>query len=169
MTPEEMYAEHEKLVWFVLNRYYPDFVYDEDVAQEARIGLWLACKAYDPSRGAFSTFAVKTIHNEVRGYFRRMLQRDIPRDQLVSLEHPVKDMSHGGDPVPLRDTLVGESDIQWMDLSGVKAKLGDLDLRIFRLRLTGLSMDDIGARVGISRQAVDKRLEKIEDLVRRYI
>lgn len=168
MTPEELYSAHERLVWYVLNRFYPTFLGDEDLAQEARIGLWKACLAYDPERGAFSTLAVRSIRNEVRCYFRNQQRHDIPPDKLLSMEVPVK--YAGADiPVRLKDILAGEPDIQWSDLSGLLDKLDDTNREILRLRLRGASLQEISTQVGISRQAICKRLEKIEDMARRYL
>ena len=60
-----LYEENEKLVFFILNKYYPTHAFDEDAAQEGRIGLWNACQSYDPERSAFSTYAGRAIRNAI--------------------------------------------------------------------------------------------------------
>lgn len=39
MTPEELYSQNDRLVWWAMKKYYPDFMDDEDLIQEGRIGL----------------------------------------------------------------------------------------------------------------------------------
>lgn len=47
---EQAIISNEKLIYFVINRYYPDFIEDEDIIQSGRIGLWKACISYDSSK-----------------------------------------------------------------------------------------------------------------------
>jgi RNA polymerase sigma factor (sigma-70 family) len=42
----------------------------EDVAQEARIGLWQASLRFDPHKGAFSTCAYHRIRGAILHYYR---------------------------------------------------------------------------------------------------
>lgn len=169
ITPEERYLANERLVWWVINRHYPTFLSDEDLAQEARIGLWYACQAYDPERGAFSNLAYYSILNEIRRYFRRQQWGNPPKDMIVSTETPILYSNRTREPVMLREALVGDQDVDWSDMPGLIEKLGDLDRKILSLRLDGLSLREIGEHTSLSHQAVNKRLSKIADLVRRYI
>lgn len=58
MTPEERFQENQKLVHFILQKKFPLVAFDEDVIQEANMGLWKACIGFDEAKGySFSTFA----------------------------------------------------------------------------------------------------------------
>ena len=64
--------ENMGLVYFVIHRHFPTFIGDEDILQEAQIGLWKACKTFNDSKGKFSSYAVVCIINNIRMYLRRM-------------------------------------------------------------------------------------------------
>lgn len=68
---ESLLEENIGLIHWVICKHYPTFIGDDDVVQEARIGLWKACISFDESKGAFSSYAVMCILNNVRMYFRR--------------------------------------------------------------------------------------------------
>lgn len=77
------------LVRFVLKKYYPMHLYDDDYIQEGMIGLWKALKRFDPSRGVqFSTFAVVCILGEVRSHIRREMRRPT----TYSLDFPITEV-----------------------------------------------------------------------------
>lgn len=79
MTPEELYSQNEPLVRWTMKKYYCDFIDDEDLMQEGRIGLWRACLVYDEKKGfKFSSVAVSYIRN---GMFENF---DIWYDRLGS-------------------------------------------------------------------------------------
>lgn len=66
MEFKELIGQHEKLIWWVINRKFPTLLHDEEVYQAGMIGLWKAGKKYDESRGsAWSNFAIKVIINEI--------------------------------------------------------------------------------------------------------
>lgn len=51
MTPEERFQENQKLVHFILQKKFPLVAFDEDVIQEANMGLWKACIGFDEAKG----------------------------------------------------------------------------------------------------------------------
>lgn len=54
MTPEELYSQNEPLVRWTMKKYYCDFIDDEDLMQEGRIGLW---RAFGDNRDYYEVFA----------------------------------------------------------------------------------------------------------------
>lgn len=76
--------ENMGLVYWVLQKYYPTFLGDDDIVQEARIGLWKACVTFNESKGNFSSYAVTCILNNIRMYFRKHERQT--RNIVVSLD-----------------------------------------------------------------------------------
>lgn len=55
-----------KLVSYVIKKYYPGHIGDEDMFQCGCIGLMKAAQKYDESRGAFSTYASLFIRMDIK-------------------------------------------------------------------------------------------------------
>lgn len=84
MTRNELIEENMKLVYFIINKYFPTYIGNEDVIQDGMIGLCRAADAYDPNKGAFSTIASKYIINEVRHGLRDKSLKCLSLDRLVA-------------------------------------------------------------------------------------
>ena len=70
------------LVYFVINKYYPSFINDDDIVQCAMVGLCKAANRWDSSKSKFSTFASSWIKNEIKSELRKRNSRKIE----ISLE-----------------------------------------------------------------------------------
>ncbi len=67
----QLIEENYKLVWSVVNKFHYLKEEKEDLFQSGCIGLILAAKKFDASRGnAFSTFAIPYILGEIKNYLR---------------------------------------------------------------------------------------------------
>lgn len=62
---DEFIKQNKGLVFYVIKKFYPSCINDEDVIQSGYIGLYLAAKNYDSNKGKFSTFAIRYIFNEI--------------------------------------------------------------------------------------------------------
>lgn len=146
-----LYEDNEKLVFFILNKYFPTLAFDEDAAQDGRLGLWNACQSYDPEKSAFSTYAGRAIRNAVAMSLRQETRR--AKLPTVSLSSVVGERK-GGDEITLEDTVVGETDVDFVDTGAFLARLDDREERIVRMRAGGATLEEIGAAEGLSRQGV---------------
>ena len=146
-----LYEDNEKLVFFILNKYFPALAFDDDAAQEGRIGLWNACQSYDPEKSAFSTYAGRAIRNAITMSLRQETRR--AKLPTVSLNSVVGERK-GGDEITLEDTVVGEEDVDFVDTGAFLARLDDREERVVRMRAGGATLKEIGAAEGLSRQGV---------------
>ena len=55
MYDETLFHENIKLIYWLIRKYYPQYIYDDDVIQCGMIGLWKASKSYDPEKSQFAT------------------------------------------------------------------------------------------------------------------
>ncbi len=153
-----LYEENEKLVFFILNKYYPAHAFDEDAVQEGRIGLWNACQSYDPERSAFSTYAGRAIRNAVTMSLRQ--EARLSKLPTVSLSSVVG-VQKGGEDITLEDTIPGETGVDFVDTDAFLARLNEREERIVRMRARGMTLKEIGAAEGMSHQGVLNLLRRI--------
>lgn len=168
MTEEQkkLVEENMNLVYFTLSRYYPWLLQDEDVRSVGMIGLMIAAQKWEPSRGKFSTFAVKVIKREISNEWRKTQTKG--RDekanryyecaqkaaQFVGREQNTNDI---GD-LSIWNLLASPEDVakeceERIDLQNALAKLPPRHVEILKLHyVEKMKLDDIGKLYGMSRQ-----------------
>lgn len=144
-----------KLVWFVMNKYYRLFVGDEDLVQGGMLGLVQAANKWDKNKSEFSTYAVPAIRN---GILRELMKKDKHKG-VISLDTSVVRVN--GDELPIMDCIVGEEDVDYVDVDSLIKRLNPKDAEILKLRLSGMSQTDIAEKCGVSRQSIQLRLARI--------
>lgn len=82
---------NERLIWYTLHKYYPQYLKDEDMVQELRIILWRCLELYDETQGtSFSSYCVQAMVNRIRNIHRQQtLPGKIPSQLMVSLDAPI--------------------------------------------------------------------------------
>ena len=155
--------ENMGLVYFIIQKHYPHSIGDDDVVQEALIGLWKATLSYDPSKGAFSSYAVQCIHNNIRMYFRREGRHSssISMNAIVNEENETE----FGDL--MEDPLAG------VEESGIFVKdfissLSEKEQQIVRLQLSQVKQVDACKYLGHSQAWYSRLLNRIRKKWERY-
>lgn len=148
---------NENLAYFILRKYFPLYANDDDYRQEALIGLWNACRCYDPSKGNFSALATRCINNEVLKYQRLHRQKIA----TTSMDADVKN----ADDVRLEEIIshwdVGYSDLSFLD------DLNDANRRVLILKASGYTQREIADKMGVSANRIYQRMEDIKEKIRR--
>lgn len=156
----ELFCNSQGLVHSALSKYFPQYAFDEDMLQEARIGLWNACNGFNEDKGKFSTWAYTCILNEVRMRLRKK------RVQTVSLQTPVP--STDGD-LTYEDTLEDRKfDMSYAEVDFPRAfgKLTPKQKQIVSLRLSGYNQIQIAGVLGNSQGYVSRLLKQAELVLR---
>ena len=169
MTPEELYFQNEPLVRWTIKKYYPDFIDDEDLTQEGRIGLWRACLSYDEKRGLkFSSVAVPYIRNALRHGYEKLYGRSIGKRKLLlnvqSLYEPI-----GHDDLLLQDIIPGDTDVTFLDISEALSRMSDRDREILYLTISGFSRKEIAKKMHISEMTIYRAIQIAKIIFRAYI
>lgn len=162
MDRQKLIEENLKLVYFIVNTYYPRYISDEDITQVGMIGLCKAAKNYDENRGTFSTFAGKCIKNEINRELRNRNKR-IP---TLSLDYEYRG-GEDSESFNLTETLLGDLDVEYIDLSHVYSKLNETGTKVLDLLLMGLSPKEVSKEVGISLTQTFWYIRKIKLLLGR--
>ena len=169
MTPEELYFQNEPLVRWTIKKYYPDFIDDEDLTQEGRIGLWRACLAYNEKRELkFSSVAVPYIRNALRNGYEKLYGRSLGKREFLrnvqSLYEPI-----GHDDLLLRDIIPGDTDVIFLDISEALDHMSERDREILYLTIGGFSRKEIAKKMHISEMTIYRVIQVAKIIVRAYI
>ena len=170
MTYEEQvqqFTENEKLVPYILSRYFNPWLHDEDVLQMGRVGLWLACQNYDQSQGTFSSFACKCIYNEVFAYWREVHRKKrIPDTKKTSIHTTVKGkLKSDADGKELIDILAYQRPMSIWCNKPLKELLTPRQWKILLLIIDEKTVREIGALLGVSHTTVTNEKAKIRQII----
>lgn len=169
MTPEELYFQNEPLVRWTIKKYYPDFIDDEDLTQEGRIGLWRACLAYDEKKGLkFSPVAVSYIRNALRHGYEKLYGRSLGKRQFLWNVQSLYE-SIGCDDLLLKDIIPGDTDVAFLDISGALNQMSERDRKILYLSIAGFSQKEIAKKVHVSERTIYRVLQVAKIIFRAYI
>ena len=178
LTPEQekLFNENRSLVYYVLKNKLGSYNINDldDICSAGFIGLMIACKQYDASKGiAFSTFAVPSIFakmfSERRKLYRQSRYTVHLEDTISSSKIPnhhgistatVGDLEgYGGEYTPYDfNTVIENKDIiQRIDC------LKDRWKQIAILTMQGYNGAEIGRMLGVSRELIRTCLNKIRD------
>lgn len=125
---------------------------DEDLAQEALMGLLAAVRSYRPDGGAtFTTYATACIRRRLLSAVRRSAPPSLPLQEDMDLPDP------NGDPA-LR---VQEQDELTERLSHLRQRLTPLEYSVLLLRLSNCSYEEIARRLSVSKKAVDNAVQRL--------
>lgn len=128
---------------------------DEDLAQEALLGLLAAVRTYREDGGAvFTTYATTCIRHRLLSVARRY-------GHLADRQVPIED---GSDlPDVAADPALLLQDREELDglLARLQTHLTEMEYRVLLLRLSDCSYAEIAARLGITAKAVDNAIQRI--------
>lgn len=128
---------------------------DEDLAQEALMGLLAAVRTYRPNGGAsFTTYATTCIRNRLLTAVRRNGTR---MDHEQSLEDSPEVAVVQDDPAQL---LMDKEELDDL-LAQMRIHLTDREYPVLMLWMRGFSYTEIAARLGITAKAVDNAIQRI--------
>jgi len=150
MKKQQLIEDNLNLVYHVVHRYYPTFYDDEDIIQTGMVGLCKAAEDYDETKSEFSTFACRCIRNEINMEFRRRKKHN----NILSLDYEVDD-GHG-EKVPFGDFIVGDEDVQYVDLDVDIDKFTPTQICILELLKQGHTPSETASIVGCTPQYVHK-------------
>jgi RNA polymerase sporulation-specific sigma factor len=147
----ELVEQNMNLVYFIINKDYPTYRYDEDIVQSGMLGLCKAADKYDASRGKFSTYAGRCIRNEInREFIRRK-----PHQNLISLDANI------GEDSTLGDVVMGDDNIVYIDDKTFCNQLSDEEKSVLKLDGSGYGVDEIAFMINSTNTKVRKLLRLI--------
>ena len=155
MNRQQLIEDNMNLVHFLINKYYPNSVGDEDLIQSGMVGLCIAAETWDEGRSAFSTYASSCILHEFYKEFRRRCRLN----DVWSLNYPIR--NEEGDTVDSGDLVVGEEGIDFVDVESFYDQLSPTEKKIVYYKQLGFTTKEVAERLGCSVSNVTQYLRKL--------
>ena len=128
---------------------------DEDLAQEALMGLLAAVRSYRPDGGAaFTTYATACIRHRLLSAVRRSADR-------LHRESPLPDEAEITDPTGDPALLLQEQEELDNLLARLQQRLTPMEYSVLLLRLSDHSYEEIAHRLDVSKKAVDNAVQRL--------
>jgi RNA polymerase sigma-B factor len=169
MTEGEIVRANEGLAHLLTRRYSQREDYD-DILQEARLGILIAARKYDPQRAAFSTYAAQWIRSRVARHFK-----NIERHVLFTVSLDAPTTSEDGEGPALIETIIDDRDDAYARAdAAIVAEMALAQMRPFaattlRMRGEGRTLQDIADRLGRSRQWINETMRRAREKIARRI
>lgn len=155
MTKQQLIEDNMKLVYGLVSKEYPTYLYDEDIIQCGMLGLCEAAGNWEEGKLAFSTYATYRIRHRIQDEFRRRLKHQ----GILSLDYEIDD-GEGGIST-FGEIITGDEDVPYFDIGIDLSKLNEKERRIAELLSTSMTQADIAREIGVSRQYVWQTIRKI--------
>lgn len=157
---EELIKKHEKMIHFIINKYYSNYEYiDDELYQCGCIGLWKAAVNYDKAKGfKFSTVAFKYIRNEIQN-FTYWYTKDYKLN-ILNLDISVKGKDDEKS-VNVRDVLTTKKDIyqicvEMIDLKKCLKELTKKQYELIIMSAMGYTQEEIAKIYKVDRSNISK-------------
>lgn len=150
----KMTDEDVKYVYFIINKYYKQYLYDEDMVQTAMEG---ACKAYskvEEDHPAKSSYIARAILNSIAKEYRLREKCNRP---TVSLDAP---LNITGKPISLHEMIPGSP--LYSESFTLPDWMTDDEKTLVYMLDEGYSYTEIGEYFGITREGVRYRQHQLQ-------
>ena len=163
MTKQELIEDNMKLVYFVLNRYYPNFANDEDLVQVGMLGLCRAAEFWDGKSSKFSTYACTIIRNVIINEFTKRSRNisGISLETQLSSENGEFELS----------SIIPSEEVDFdtpMDYERFKNQLTKSELDVLTHLSNGLTQVEIANMRGTTHSAINFHVRRIRRKWREY-
>jgi len=171
--PDRTIRENERLIYYILknklNR--DDLVYDEDIVQCGRIGIYKAWKSYDPTKAAWSTYMTRCVTNEIFMEFRR---RRNPKNKFYEdcerLNRIIDDGKGGECELQYFlafedssfDDVISDDEAKWNEIYN---SLSLREQNIIHWLDLNYSQSDIGEMLGLSQSYASRLIKQLKNKI----
>ena len=148
---EQKIIDNMGLVHYVLHKYFPLYIDNQDNIQNGYVGLIKAVDSFDESTGnTFSTYASRCIFNEIAMDLRR--RNKYAKD--ISLHAVLAEGDTRDDPRTIEDVLSYEDDYTPLYIQEFVQCLDEREITVLRYLMAGKNQTYISNRLGMTRSNV---------------
>lgn len=151
MDREQKIIDNMNLVHYVIHKYFPLYMDNQDNIQNGYVGLIKAVDSFDESTGnTFSTYAARCIFNEIAINLRK--QSKHAKD--ISLYMVLANDDAQDDPLTIEDILIYEDDYTPMYIQEFIQCLDEREITVLRYLMDGKTQKYVSDRLGMTRSNV---------------
>lgn len=148
---EQKIIDNMGLVHYVLHKYFPLYIDNQDNIQNGYVGLIKAVDSFDESTGnTFSTYASRCIFNEIAMDLRR--RNKYAKD--ISLHAVLAEGDTRDDPLAIEDVLSYKDDYTPLYIQEFVQCLDEREITVLRYLMVGKNQTYISNRLGMTRSNV---------------
>lgn len=148
---EQKIIDNMGLVHYIIHKYFPLYMDNQDNIQNGYVGLIKAVDSFDESTGnTFSTYAAKCIFNEIAIGLRR--QNKYAKD--ISLHAVLANGDTRDDPLTIEDILMYEDDYTPMYIQEFVRCLDKREITVLGYLMDGKTQKYISDQLGMTRSNV---------------
>jgi RNA polymerase sporulation-specific sigma factor len=148
---EQKIIDNMGLVHYVLHKYFPLYIDNQDNIQNGYVGLIKAVDSFDESTGnTFSTYASRCIFNEIAMDLRR--RNKYAKD--ISLYTVLANGDTRDDPLTIEDIFIYEDDYTTLYIQEFVQCLDEREITVLRYLMAGKNQTYISNRLGMTRSNV---------------
>lgn len=155
---EQKIIDNMGLVHYVIHKYFPLYMDNQDNIQNGYVGLIKAVDSFDESTGnTFSTYAARCIFNEIAINLRR--QNKYAKD--ISLHAVLANGDTRDDPLTIEDILMYEDDYTPMYIQEFVRCLDEREITVLRYLMDGKTQKYVSDRLEMTRSNVCRIVKKM--------
>ena len=160
---QELFDSNQSLAYYILHKNYPRYTQDEDLRQDALLGLWQACLTFEEGKAQFSTYAGTCILNSLRTAMRQ-------RTQVV--ETVSLDQTLGNEDYSLLSEIVEDPkaaiNTEAMCFKEFWKTLTEKEKYCMRMCLDGCTQVEVAKTLGVTRARVSQVIGVIRKKYQRF-
>lgn len=150
---EQKIIDNMGLVYYVVCKYFPQYIANQDTIQNGYIGLIKAVDSFDESMGhAFSTYAYCCIFNEIAMDLRK--QKKYAKD--ISLYTVLANSDKQDEHFTIEDVLIYEDDYTPMCVQEFVRCLNEREITVLKYLIAGKTQAYIGDQLGTAQTNISR-------------
>ncbi len=155
---EQKIIDNMSLVHYILHKYFPLYIDNQDNIQNGYVGLIKAVDSFDESTGnTFSTYASRCIFNEIAMDLRR--RNKYAKD--ISLYAVLAEGNTQDDSLTIEDILAYEDDYTPMYVQEFIRCLDEREITVLRYLMDGKTQKYVSDHLGMTRSNVCRIVKKM--------
>lgn len=148
---EQKIIDNMGLVHYVIHKYFPPYIDNQDNIQNGYVGLIKAVDSFDESTGnTFSTYAARCIFNEIAMDLKK--QSKYAKD--ISLNAVLADGNTRDDPLTIDDILMYKDDYTPMYIQEFVRCLDNREITVLRYLMDGKTQKYVSDQLGMTRSNI---------------